>query len=227
MSCRYTPWLHTPSPCTLLPCSKSPQSTAPPADHPQFQAKHARREAQKALKADQQLEDQIVQLLKAGETDKAYRKTRMLLHKRAIAQQLDNLADMAEISAEQVKANNTMTRMTGMMAQSTRTMAAAQSIMTPERTLQALEQYKSQNDEYAMSSGIFQDAMTESTSTTVSDDAAQDLMARLADAAGVQLDRELSEAVPSSEEPVGKTTTAEPSAEEEDALQQRLRALRA
>jgi charged multivesicular body protein 1 len=191
-----------------------------------FQAKHARREAQKALNADRQLENQIVQLLKNGETDKAYRKTRMLLHKRAIAQQLDNLADMAEISAEQVKANNTMTRMTGMMAQSTRTMAMAQRTMTPEKTLQTLEQYKSQNEEYAMSSGIFQDAMTESTNTAVSDDAAQELMARLADAAGVQLDRELNSAAPATEEPIA-TKTTEPTAEEEDALQQRLRALRA
>ena len=168
------------------------------------------------------------QFLMNGETEKALRKTRMLLHKRAIAQQLDSLADMAEISAEQVKANNTLTRMTGMMAQSTRTVAAAQRTMSPEKTLSTLEQYRAQNDEYAMSSAIYQDAMAESTNTAVSDDAAQELMARLADAAGLQLDKELNEAPTATEEPVAAVaTTTAPSAEEEDALQQRLRALRA
>jgi charged multivesicular body protein 1 len=190
-----------------------------------FQAKHARREAQKALNADRQLENQIIELLKKGETEKAQSKTRLLLHKRAIAQQLDSLADMAEISAEQVKANNTMNRMTSMMAQSSRTMAMAQRTMSPEKTLQTLEQYKAQNEEYAMSSNIYQDAMTESTNTAVSDDAAQELMARLADAAGVELDLELNSAQPATAEPT--STKNEPTAEEEDALQQRLRALRA
>jgi len=118
--------------------------------------------------------------------------------------------------------------MTGMMAQSTRTVAAAQRTMSPEKTLSTLEQYRAQNDEYAMSSAIYQDAMAESTNTAVSDDAAQELMARLADAAGLQLDKELNEAPTATEEPVAAVaTTTAPSAEEEDALQQRLRALRA
>lgn len=57
----------------------------------------------------------------------------------------------------------------------------------------------------------------------MSDDAVHELLGKLADDAGVQLNAELNSAAPAKEELV----SAEPTAEEEDALQQRLRALRA
>jgi len=133
---------------------------------------------------------------------------------------------MAEISAEQIKVNNAMTRMTGMMASANRTKTMAQRTIAPDKTLQTMERYNELNEEYAVSSSILQDAMTDSTNVAVSDDAVQELMARLADAAGVQLDRELNAAVPASREPAA-ARTLEATVEEEDALQERLRALRA
>ncbi len=57
----------------------------------------------------------------------------MLLSKQALAQQMDQMADMAELSAAQIQANNAMNRMTHMMGQSSRTMAVAQRSMNPER----------------------------------------------------------------------------------------------
>lgn len=99
----------------------------------QFQAKQARREAQKAAKQDPILRKQIQELLKKGETAKAYQKAKMLLSKQALAQQMDQMADMAELSAAQIQANNAMNRMTHMMAQSSRTMSVAQRAMNPER----------------------------------------------------------------------------------------------
>lgn len=74
-----------------------------------------------------------------------------------------------------------------------------------------------------MSNGIYQDAITQSTSTQVSEDAVHELLGKLADDAGVQLSQQLESATPAKEEPARE----EPTAEEEDALQQRLRALRA
>lgn len=100
---------------------------------PQFQAKQARREAQKAAKQDPLLKKQIQDLLKKGETAKAYQKAKMLLSKQALAQQMDQMADMAELSVAQIQANNSMNRMTHMMGQSSRTMNAAQKNMNPER----------------------------------------------------------------------------------------------
>lgn len=76
-----------------------------------------------------------------------------------------------------------------------------------------------------MSNGIYQDAISQSTSTQVSEDAVHELLGKLADDAGVQLSQQLNSATPAKEEPA--PATAEPTAEEEDALQQRLRALRA
>ncbi len=76
-----------------------------------------------------------------------------------------------------------------------------------------------------MSNSIYQDAMTQNTSVQVSDDAVHELLGKLADDAGVELSQELNTAQVSKNEPVKET--AEPTAEEEDALQQRLRALRA
>ncbi|GJC97021.1 Snf7 family protein [Colletotrichum higginsianum IMI 349063] len=197
-----------------------------------FQAKQARREAQKAAKQDPILKKQIqdsdtdggfIQLLKKGETAKAYQKAKMLLSKQALAQQMDQMADMAELSAAQIQANNSMNRMTHMMGQSSRTMSMAQKNMNPEKTLVTLEQFKQQNEEYAVSNGIYQDAISQSTSAQVSEDAVHELLGKLADDAGVQLNAELNSATPAKEELVSN----EPTAEEEDALQQRLRALRA
>ncbi|RCI16947.1 hypothetical protein CP532_5467 [Ophiocordyceps camponoti-leonardi (nom. inval.)] len=188
-----------------------------------FQAKQARREATKAAKQDPLLRKQIQDLLKKGETQKAYQKAKMLLSKQALAQQMDQMADMAELSAAQIQANNTMNRMTHMMGQSSRTMNAAQRNTNPEKTLVTLEQFKQQNEDYAMSNGIYQDAITQSTSVQVGEDAVHELLGKLADDAGIELSQELNKATPSAAEP----QTNEPSAEEEDKLQQRLRALRA
>lgn len=99
----------------------------------QFQAKQARREAQKAAKQDPLLKKQIQDLLKKGDTAKAYQKAKMLLSKQALAQQMDQMADVAELNAAQIQANNAMNRMTNMMGQSSRTMTAAQRNMNPER----------------------------------------------------------------------------------------------
>ncbi|KAJ9132326.1 Vacuolar protein-sorting-associated protein 46 [Pleurostoma richardsiae] len=192
-----------------------------------FNAKQARREAQKAAKQDNELKKQIQTLLKKGETQQAYQKARMLLAKQAIAQQMDQAADMAELSVAQIQANNAMNRMTYMMAQSSRTMNLAQKNMNPEKTLVTLEQFKNQNEEYAMSNSIYQDAMTQSTSVQVSEDAVHELLGKLADDAGVELSQELTSATPSKVEPVKEHAATEPTPEEEDALQQRLRALRA
>lgn len=189
-----------------------------------FQAKQARREAQKAAKQDPILKKQIQDLLKKGETQKAYQKAKMLLSKQALAQQMDQMADMAELSAAQIQANNSMNRMTQMMASSSRTMNMAQKNTNPEKTLVTLEQFKQQNEEYAMSNGIYQDAITQSTSAQVGEDAVHELLGKLADDAGLELSKELSQATPSTAEP---QTTNDPTAEEEDKLQQRLRALRA
>lgn len=57
----------------------------------------------------------------------------MLLSKQALAQQMDQMADMAELSAAQIQANNSMNRMTHMMGQSSRTMSLAQKTMNPEK----------------------------------------------------------------------------------------------
>ena len=53
----------------------------------------------------------------------------------------------------------------------------------------------------------------------------QELLGKLADDAGLELNQELNTATTSKVDPVKETN--EPTAEEEDALQQRLRALRA
>jgi len=194
-----------------------------------FNAKQARREAQKAAKQDNELKKQIQTLLKKGETNQAAQKARMLLAKQAIAAQMDQAADMAELSVAQIQANNAMNRMTHMMAQSSRTMSRAQRSVNPEKTLMTLEQFKQQNEEYAMSNGIYQDAMTTSTSVQVSDDAVHELLGKLADDAGLELGEELNRASASKVDPVREpaSAAAEPTPEEEDRLQQRLRALRA
>jgi charged multivesicular body protein 1 len=100
-----------------------------------FQAKQARREAQKAAKQDPVLKKQIQELLKKGETQKAYQKAKILLSKQALAQQMDQVADMAELQSSQIQANNAMNRMTHMMGQSSRVMNVAQKNSNPEKVI--------------------------------------------------------------------------------------------
>lgn len=75
-----------------------------------------------------------------------------------------------------------------------------------------------------MSNGIYQDAISQSTSVQVGEDAVHELLGKLADDAGLEFDQQLRQAAPSTVDP---QASAEPTAEEEDKLQQRLRALRA
>lgn len=77
-----------------------------------------------------------------------------------------------------------------------------------------------------MNSRLYQEATSQQTAQQTSDAAVHELLGKLADDAGVQLNDELNAAQPSKAEPVAPQTN-EPTAEEEDALQQRLRALRA
>lgn len=74
-----------------------------------------------------------------------------------------------------------------------------------------------------MTNSIYQDAFAQSTSAQVPEDAVHELLGKLADDAGIELSQQLNQATPAEPEPQG----AEATAEEEDKLQQRLRALRA
>lgn len=190
-----------------------------------FQAKQARREAVKAAKEVPMLRKQIQDLLKNGETKKAQEKARFLLSKQALIQQLDQMADMAELSSAQIKNNNQITRMTQLMNQSTRTMDMAQKNFNLEKVVGVTTNYQQKIADGNMSNGILQEAMSESQAGQVGDDSVHELLGKLADDAGIELSKELSQATPAAVEPQSAAT--EPTAEEEDRLQERLRALRA
>lgn len=105
----------------------------PPWGVHQFSAKQARREAQKAATEKNKMTKDITKLIKEGKMDQARQKARILLAKESIAQQMDQAADMAELSVAQIQANNAMNRMTTMMQQSSKTMNRAQKQTNPER----------------------------------------------------------------------------------------------
>lgn len=112
-----------------------------------FSAKQARREAAKAQKADGEMRKQITNLIKKGDKAsmaQAEQKAKVLLAKEAVAKQMDQAADMAELSVAQIQANNAMNRMTAMMMQSSKTMSKAQRQMNPERVCGVPSSYLSQ-----------------------------------------------------------------------------------
>ncbi|KAI6085032.1 Snf7 family protein [Hypoxylon rubiginosum] len=189
-------------------------------------AKEMRRQARVAAKGEPELIKKIQELLKKGDKEQATQKAKVLLTKQGLARQLDRMADTAELNAHQIAATNAMNRMTYNMMQSSKTMAVAQRSMNPEKTLATLENYNQQTEEYQVNSRLYQEATSQQTAQQTSDAAVHELLGKLADDAGVQLNDELNAAQPSKAEPVAPQTN-EPTAEEEDALQQRLRALRA
>lgn len=170
---------------------------------------------------------QIQELLKKGKKQQAYQKAKLLLASQALAESLEQRADQAELQAAQVKAHNAMNKMTSMVAQSSKVMAAASRSVNSERTLGVLEAAKLQNDDFQMKSAMHNEAVGDMSSAQVSEDAVHDLLGQLADDAGVQLGQEFAQAQTSKVAPVAAPASTEPTAEEEDALQQRLRALRA
>ncbi|KAI1764378.1 Snf7 family protein [Hypoxylon sp. FL1150] len=189
-------------------------------------AKQMRRQAQAAAKEEPQMIKQIQNLLKKGDKEGATHKAKMLLSSQAFARQMDRLADTAELNAHQIKANNAMNRVTYQIGESAKTMARAQRSMNTEKTLTTLDTYNKLTEDYQINSSLHQEATSLQQSQQVSDAAVHELLGKLADDAGVQLNDELSSAQPSKADPVAPQTN-EPTAEEEDALQQRLRALRA
>jgi len=116
--------------------------------------------------------------------------------------------------------------MTRLMASSSQALGQAQSGANPAETLAALDNLDRQSADLGMSLSICQTAMAKTTSYEAGDDAVQELLVKLAGDAGVELSPELSsklnEATPSTAEP----QITEPTAEEEDSLQQKLKKLR-
>jgi charged multivesicular body protein 1 len=192
-----------------------------------FIAKQLRNDANKAKRQDDAMRRQIQELLKKGKKQQAYQKAKLLLASQALAESLEQRADQAELQAAQVKAHNAMNKMTSMVAQSSKVMAAASRSVNSERTLGVLEAAKLQNDDFQMKSAMHNEAVGDMSSAQVSEDAVHDLLGQLADDAGVQLGQEFAQAQTSKVAPVAAPASTEPTAEEEDALQQRLRALRA
>lgn len=75
-----------------------------------------------------------------------------------------------------------------------------------------------------MTNSIYQDAFAQSTSAQVPEDAVHELLGKLADDAGIELKQQLNQATPADPEPQNRNDV---STEEDEQLQQRLRALRA
>ncbi|KAG5942878.1 hypothetical protein E4U53_007145 [Claviceps sorghi] len=95
--------------------------------------------------------------------------------------------------------------------------------LTTTQSLGVLEQFREQNEEYSMTNSIYQDAFAQSTSAQVPEDAVHELLGKLADDAGIELKAQLNQATPADPEPQKNDV----SVEEDELLQQRLRALRA
>ncbi|KAK7418052.1 Vacuolar-sorting protein SNF7 [Neonectria magnoliae] len=188
------------------------------------QAKNARRIALKARQKDTQAKKQIQDLLKKGDTQTAYQKAKMLLSAQAHAQQADQMADMVAEAAMEIQHINNEKNMNQMLAMTSRALKRAQAHNSPEKTLLAVEQLNQLREENAMSSNINKEAFNKNTSLKAGDDAVHELLGKLADDAGIEFDQQLRQAAPSTVDPQAST---EPTAEEEDKLQQRLRALRA
>ena len=166
-----------------------------------------------------------IQLLQKGQMDQATKKARLLLAKEAQANRLEETADAADLIALQINMNSKETMAQRVLQDGTRIMQSAQKHSNLEKSLATAEQYKEQVEEFKLRNDFYQEAVADSTSTQVNNDAVQDLISKLADGVGLDLKQELDKANPSRAEPVKETN--EPTAEAEDVLKERLRALRA
>lgn len=133
---------------------------------------------------------------------------------------------MVEFFFVQIQVNNVMNCMMYMMVQFFCMMQCVQCQVNFEKMFLIFEQFCSQNEEYVMFNGIYQDVMMQNILVQVSDDVVYELLGKLVDDVGLELNQELVKVNVSKVDLVKELVqVVELMVEEEDVLQQRLRVL--
>ncbi|KAH7138986.1 Snf7 family [Dendryphion nanum] len=187
-----------------------------------FTAKQLNRQATKAGKDEEVEKKKLEKAMKAGNNDIAKIYAQNAIRKQNEKLNLLRLSSRIDAVSSRVQTAVTMRQVTGSMANVVRGMDSAMKAMDLEKISAVMDKFETQFEDLDVATGYYEDATSSATAVGTPQEDVDRLMAQAADKVGVELGQDLHEASPTT--PL--KTKVGPTEEEEDGLEERLRALR-
>ncbi|BGP45405.1 hypothetical protein JCM10450v2_001223 [Rhodotorula kratochvilovae] len=190
-----------------------------------FTTKQLQKQSKKAAKDEGTEKAKLKKALQQGNAEGARIYASNAIRKKNESLNLLRLSSRIDAVASRVETAVTMRQVTGSMTAVVKNMDRAMQDMNLERISAVMDRFESQFEDLDVQTGYLEGTLSSDTAIAAPSDQIDSLMAAVADEAGLEIQHELqgksTEAVPALEAP--RQTVSE---EQEDALAQRLRALR-
>ncbi|CDZ98608.1 vacuolar assembly protein did2 [Phaffia rhodozyma] len=200
----------------------------PPSPSIKFTAKSLQRQSKKAQKDESKEKANLKKALQQGNTDGARIYAANAIRKKNESLNLLRLGSRIDAVASRVETAVTMRQVTGSMASVVKGMDKAMEQMNLEKISSVMDKFESQFTDLDVQTSYMESTMSSTSATTTPQDQVDLLMQKVADEAGLEVQHELmgksTSGVEKNLEPV--PATKEVVGEEDDALADRLRALR-
>ncbi|KAG8744564.1 Vacuolar-sorting protein SNF7 [Ceratobasidium sp. 414] len=191
-----------------------------------FTAKSLNRQSKKAQKDENTEKAKLKKALQQGNTDGARIYASNAIRKKNESLNLLRLASRIDAVASRVETAVTMRQVTGNMTAVVKSMDKAVESMNLERISLVMDKFESQFADLDVQTSYMEDTMQSTTAVSTPQDQIDNLMARMADEANIELEQNMEPAlagkVPDLSVKEGKSAVRE----EDDQLAERLRALR-
>ncbi|KAF2086652.1 hypothetical protein K490DRAFT_74251 [Saccharata proteae CBS 121410] len=185
-----------------------------------FTAKQLNRQAAKAGKDEQTEKAKLEKAMKQNHNDIARIYAQNAIRKQNEKLNLLRLASRIDAVSSRVQTAVTMRQVTGSMANVVKGMDSAMKAMDLEKISAVMDKFETQFEDLDVATGYYENATSSATAVGTPQEDVDRLMAQAADKAGVELHQELEVATPA------KATKVGPTEQEEEGLNERLRALR-
>ncbi|GAA6047771.1 hypothetical protein JCM3770_001770 [Rhodotorula araucariae] len=190
-----------------------------------FTTKQLQKQSKKAAKDEGTEKAKLKKALQQGNTEGARIYASNAIRKKNESLNLLRLSSRIDAVASRVETAVTMRQVTGSMTAVVKNMDRAMQDMNLERISAVMDRFESQFEDLDVQTGYLEGTLSSDTAVAAPSDQIDSLMAAVADEAGLEIQHELqgktTEQVPALEAP--RQSVSE---EQEDALAQRLRALR-
>jgi charged multivesicular body protein 1 len=184
-----------------------------------FTAKQLNRQAAKAGKDEQTEKAKLKKAIQQNHSDIAKIYAQNAIRKQNERLNLLRLASRIDAVSSRVQTAVTMRQVTGSMANVVKGMDHAMKAMDLEKISAVMDRFETQFEDLDVATGYYENATSQATAVGTPQEDVDRLMSQVADEAGVELHQDLEAAAP-------VKTKIGPTEQDEDGLQERLRALR-
>ncbi|KAK9473397.1 Snf7 family [Dipodascopsis tothii] len=184
-----------------------------------FTAKQLNRQATKASRDEAAERAKVKKAIQQGNNDIAKLYAQNAIRKSSERMNLLRLASRIDAVASRVQTAVTMRQVTGSMAQVVKGMDRAMESMNLEKMSMVMEKFEQQFEDLDVTTSYYEEAASSTTAVTAPQEDVDLLMQKVADEAGLELHQNLESNTPAK----GRVG---PTEQEEEGLQEKLRALR-